>query len=88
MNRLVLTVCLLLLAAPSLAAPLPASFDDLFRDETMRIDYFHTGAAGEEIVALDQVWRQAPAPAAARTWWTTSTSAATLPSGSTRQAAG
>jgi hypothetical protein len=58
MNRLVLTVCLLLLAAPSLAAPLPASFDDLFRDETMRIDYFHTGAAGEEIVALDQVWRQ------------------------------
>ncbi len=26
----------------------------------MRIDTFHTGAAGEEIVALDQIWRQGP----------------------------
>jgi hypothetical protein len=33
-------------------------FHSDFRDETMRIDYFHTGNAGEEIISLDQVWRQ------------------------------
>ena len=50
MNRLALVASLFLLAAPSFAG-----FDRLFRDETMRIDYFHTGAAGEEIVALDSL---------------------------------
>lgn len=58
MNRLALAACLFLLASPDVAASSSASFDDLFRDETLRIDYFHTGAAGEEIVSLDQLWRQ------------------------------
>lgn len=52
---LLLAVVLVASSSPALAAP---SFDLLFRDETMRIDYYHTGAAGEEIVALDEVWRQ------------------------------
>jgi hypothetical protein len=54
--KTLLTCAVVLLVLPTLAAA--ASFDEHFRDETMRIDYFHTGAAGEEIVALDQVWRQ------------------------------
>jgi hypothetical protein len=33
-------------------------FEDYFRDETLRIDYFHTGDATEEIVSLDQMCRQ------------------------------
>ncbi len=32
-----------------------ARFDDFFIDKTMRVDYFHTGNKGEEIVALDRV---------------------------------
>jgi hypothetical protein len=35
-----------------------AGFDDLFHDETLRIDYHHTGNAAEEFVSLDQLWRQ------------------------------
>ena len=29
-----------------------------FHDETLRIDYHHTGNAAEEFVSLDQLWRQ------------------------------
>jgi len=32
-----------------------AKFDDFFIDKTMRVDYFHTGNKGDEIVALDRV---------------------------------
>jgi hypothetical protein len=32
-----------------------ARFDDAFIDKAMRVDYFHTGNKGEEIVALDRV---------------------------------
>ena len=82
MNRLALAASLLLLAAPSLAA-----FADLFRDETMRIDYFHTGAAGRRSSRSTRSGGRAPTRAAAPTWWTTSTSAATSPSSTTRPAA-
>jgi hypothetical protein len=30
-------------------------FDDYFVDRTMRVDYFHTGGQGDEILALDEV---------------------------------
>ncbi len=33
-------------------------FSHHFRDETLRVDYYHTGDAQEEIISLDQVWRQ------------------------------
>ncbi|MBK9303910.1 MAG: peptidase M64 [bacterium] len=45
------------LGTASAATGAPA-FADRFHDETLRVDYFHTGAAGEEIVALDRVHRQ------------------------------
>lgn len=47
----------LLFLATSLSA---ASFDDFFIDKTMRVDYFHTGGKGEEIVALDRVVSDGP----------------------------
>jgi hypothetical protein len=37
-----------------------ARFDDLFLDRTMRVDYFHTGNRGEEIIALDRVVSDGP----------------------------
>jgi hypothetical protein len=46
-----LLTALFLAAAPAHAA----RFDELFLDKTMRVDYFHTGNKGEEIVALDRI---------------------------------
>ncbi|HEX9161590.1 MAG TPA: M64 family metallopeptidase [Thermoanaerobaculia bacterium] len=46
----------LLMAAPAMAA----RFDEVFLDKTMRVDYFHTGNRGEEIVALDRVVSDGP----------------------------
>src|SRR3954454_15925588 len=48
----------LLLASSAYAA----RFDELFVDKTMRVDYFHTGNRGEEIVALDRVVSDGPWP--------------------------
>ncbi len=53
---ILLIVCGLLAAAPHAQAP----FDSLFLDKTMRVDYFHTGKAGQEIVALDRVVSDGP----------------------------
>ena len=39
-----------------IAAPAHAAFDDHFTDKTLRIDYYHTGAADTETVALDRVY--------------------------------
>jgi hypothetical protein len=33
----------------------PVRFAAVFRDTTMRVDYFHTGDAGREIFALDRI---------------------------------
>ena len=46
-------------------------FDASFRDKTMRVDYYHSGGPGVEIVALDRVVSDGPGPAAARGWSTT-----------------
>ena len=49
---------LVILAAFPLSA---ATFDELFTDKTMRVDYFHTSTPkGEEIVALDSVVSDGP----------------------------
>jgi hypothetical protein len=42
------------------AAAQSATFDASFLDRTMRVDYFHTGNRGEEIVALDRVVNDGP----------------------------
>jgi len=51
------TIVTLLLIAP---AAMSATFNDLFLDKTMRVDYFHTGNKGEEIIALDRVVSDGP----------------------------
>lgn len=52
-----------LILALAVAAPgMAASFDELFLDKTMRVDYFHTGSRGEEIIALDRVVSDGPWP--------------------------
>lgn len=48
--------CVMLAAASVPAAG--STFADLFHDETLRIDYNHTGNATEQFVSLDQLWRQ------------------------------
>jgi len=45
--------------APSAFA---ARFDDFFADKTMRVDYFHTGNHGEEVIALDSIVSDGPWP--------------------------
>lgn len=39
----------------SASAQAPAAFDAHFVDKTMRVDYYHTGSAGRETLALDDV---------------------------------
>ncbi len=55
LRRIVLLLTAFCVLASAAAA---ATFQDDFHDETLRIDYFHTGDATEEIVSLDQMWRQ------------------------------
>ncbi len=55
LKHLLVTVLIMGMASAALADPV---FSHHFHDETMRIDYFHTGNSKEEIISLDQVWRQ------------------------------
>ena len=57
MRKLVFVVTFLL-ATSAFAAP----FDEMFLDRTMRVNYFHTGNHGEEIIALDSVVSDGPWP--------------------------
>jgi IgA Peptidase M64/Peptidase M64 N-terminus len=53
---------LLLLSLVALSAS-AATFDELFLDKTMRVDYFHTSTPkGDEIIALDRVVSDGPWP--------------------------
>lgn len=56
--RVLTLILALLLATPAMAA----RFDELFHDKTMRVDYFHTGGKGQEIVALDRIVSDGPWP--------------------------
>lgn len=53
MKRLIVAALAALVLHPLAAA---ASFDDYFIDQTMRIDYHHTGDATTEIVSLDRIY--------------------------------
>lgn len=48
-------LCAVLCAGPAGAQAPAADFDADFADRTMRVDYFHTGGTGLEIVSLDRV---------------------------------
>ena len=58
MRNLVFVTALFLAAASAFAAP----FDELFLDRTMRVNYFHTGNHGEELIAIDSVVSDGPWP--------------------------
>jgi hypothetical protein len=59
-HRSIALLFALFLAPLTLAAHEPASFDAWFQPRTMRLDYFHTGGRGEEIVSLDHVVDDGP----------------------------
>jgi len=44
------------------SAQQPGGFDARFTDKTMRVDYFHSGGKGEEIVALERIVSDGPWP--------------------------
>lgn len=52
----------LLLASFSVSARSGADFGAWFTDGTMRVDYFHTGGRGQEVVSLDAVRHDGPWP--------------------------
>ncbi|CAN5684074.1 IgA Peptidase M64 [soil metagenome] len=53
---------LLLLNIAAARAEQPKGYNDWFTDRTMRVDYFHTGTATEEVLALDRVVADGPWP--------------------------
>lgn len=53
--RLALLAVIVTAAASPVAPQTGSRFDDYFTDKTMRVDYFHTGGLGTEVVALDRV---------------------------------
>ena len=55
LRLLMLTLMITTLTSVAMAEPV---FSNDFLDETMRVDYFHTGNSEEEIISLDQIWRQ------------------------------
>jgi hypothetical protein len=61
-----LLTSLLLLSAWAGSSPILAvaaePFDRVFTDKTMRLDYFHTGGPGAEIVSLDRIVSDGPWP--------------------------
>lgn len=52
----------LVLAIATATSAFAARFDEMFLDKTMRVDFFHTGNHGEEVVALDRVVSDGPWP--------------------------
>ncbi len=53
--RLILVATFSLLSSSPLAAQSAQTFDAIFTGETMRLDYFHTGGLGREIISLDRI---------------------------------
>jgi IgA Peptidase M64/Peptidase M64 N-terminus len=60
MFRLCALLSAALLAAPAALPPAASGFDAHFVHKTMRLDYFHTGDHGHEIVALDRIVSDGP----------------------------
>lgn len=53
--QLAVAVVAVVAGSASRAQELPTAYDQWFTDATMRVDYFHTGGKGAELVALDRV---------------------------------
>lgn len=65
MRKRIILILSLLLVTPALAGTGP-QFDRFFLDKTMRMDYYHTGITGHEIISLDEIFEQ-PGWAGSRT---------------------
>lgn len=52
-------VLMILLSTPALKGQ---NYQAFFTDSTMRVDYYHTGTAAEELFSLDQVYLEGPWP--------------------------
>jgi hypothetical protein len=55
----IIAFCVVLSGGAQQAAP---GFDRYFSDKTMRVDYFHSGGVGQEIVALERIVSDGPWP--------------------------
>jgi hypothetical protein len=60
MTRFPVICALMLLTFATTVFCATDDFNDRFTDATLRIDYHHTGAAGEEILSLDRVYEEGP----------------------------
>jgi hypothetical protein len=58
MRKLLFVTAMFLVVSPAFAA----RFEETFLDKTMRVNYFHTGNHGEEVIALDSVVSDGPWP--------------------------
>jgi hypothetical protein len=58
MAKRIFVLALGLLTSGILLASPPVDFDKYFVDQTMRVDYFHTGNSKEEMITLDRVYEQ------------------------------
>jgi hypothetical protein len=59
MKRLLLTLIILLTAT---ASPSLAQYTRWFLDKTLRVDLYHSGTKGQEIISLDQVYQEGEWP--------------------------
>ncbi len=55
MKKLPPFALLILLTIATIAQPKPTSYNSFFTDQTMRVDYFHTGTATEEHFSVDRI---------------------------------
>lgn len=58
MKRLLVLAVLAAAVAGCAQAQKGPAFDAWFVDKTLRVDYFHTGSAASEVLAIDQVYEQ------------------------------
>ncbi len=58
MKRLLVIAVLAAAVAGCAQAQKGPAFDAWFVDKTLRVDYFHTGSAASEVLAIDQVYEQ------------------------------
>ncbi|MGD9020606.1 MAG: M64 family metallopeptidase [Lysobacterales bacterium] len=62
MTRFITICALFVLTSIAVVCQADNDFDSRFTNATLRIDYHHTGAAGEEIVSLDRLFEEGPWP--------------------------
>lgn len=55
----ILRICIFIIVAMSVVfAEDPVAFGDYFQNKTLRVDYYHTGDATEEIFTIDRIYQQ------------------------------